>query len=113
MCIRDSVIEVSVRDDHILDVRRIEPELLQSLDDFVFDRVVVDRVEDDDALRGRDCPRRVLRHADVVHVVEHFHRLGVPRLACGGRRWSALASLSTARSTTTWRRGCLLYTSPS
>src|SRR6185369_4058006 len=35
---------------------------------------------------------------------EHFHRLGVPRLACGGRRWSALASLSTAWSITTWRR---------
>ena len=34
----------------VLDRRRIEPELLQPADDFVFDRVVEDGVDDDDAL---------------------------------------------------------------
>ena len=43
------VIAVAVADDHVLDLRRIEPELLQPADHFVLDRVVEDRVDEDDA----------------------------------------------------------------
>ena len=44
------VVAVPVAHDHVLDLRGIEPELLHPTDDLVLDRVVVDRVDDDDAL---------------------------------------------------------------
>ena len=43
------VIAVTMADDHVLDLRRIEPELLHAADDLVLDRIVEDRVDDDDA----------------------------------------------------------------
>ena len=77
------VVAVRVADDHVLDLLRIEPERGQPVDDLVLDRVVEDRVHHDDAVRGRDGPRRVLGLADEVEVVEHLDRLGVPRGARG------------------------------
>ena len=89
------VIEVPVADEDVLDVSGIESELLQAADHFVFNRVVVDCVDQDDALRCRDRPRRELGHPDVVHVVEDLRRLGVPRLACRRRRRAPAATAAT------------------
>src|SRR5262245_43253586 len=72
------VITVRVADDHVLDVFWIETELGQSVDDFVFYRIVEQRVDDDDAGRCVDGPCGVLGLPQVIQVVEHLHRLGVP-----------------------------------
>ena len=42
------MIEMAVADDRVLDRRGIEAELLQPADDFVLDRIVEDRVDEDD-----------------------------------------------------------------
>ena len=82
-----------------LDLRRVEAELLQSADDFVFDRVVVDRIEQDDPVRGLDRPGGVLGHADVIQVVEHLDRFRVPGRSIGrtGGRTAASRALSALR----------------
>jgi hypothetical protein len=43
------VIAVAVADEHVLDVGRVRAELLHAADDFVFDRIIENRVDDDDA----------------------------------------------------------------
>src|SRR5665213_248333 len=89
------MISMAVADDGVFDRRGIEAERAQSADHFVFDRVVEDRVDEDDALGRRDRPDRVLGLPEEVEVVEHLHRLGVPvvarerRLRGGARSGSA------------------------
>ncbi len=93
------MIEVAVAHDGVLDRGGIEPQLLQSSNNLVLDRVVEDRIDDDNPGRCGDCPRRVLRLPDEIQVVEDFYRFGMPlgpvgralplcrrRLACPGRR---------------------------
>src|SRR5438477_12394751 len=82
------MITVTMADDHVFDIRRIEPELFKSADDLVFDRVLPDRIDDDDASRSCDRPRRNILLADEVKIVEHLCGLHVP-LRSG---WRCLAS---------------------
>ena len=91
------MIEVAVADDDVLDVRRIESELLQPADHFVLDRVVEDRVDDDDAGGRHDRPRRVFGLPDEIEVVEHFGRLRVPQLASGPLAGRATPSAARGR----------------
>jgi hypothetical protein len=77
------MIAVAVADHRVLDLSRIEPELFQAADDFVLDRVVPDRVDDDDARRSRYRPRRVFFFPDEIEIVENLRRLDVPRIARG------------------------------
>src|SRR5262245_60530558 len=72
------MVVVTMADDDVLDRSGIKPHLLQAVRHFVLDRVVEDRVEDDDAVRGRERPRGVLRLSDKVQVVEDLDRFGVP-----------------------------------
>ncbi len=72
------VVAMAVADDHILDLRRIQSELLQPADDRVFHRVVEDRVENDDALGSSNRPCGILDLAYVKEIVEDLDRLGVP-----------------------------------
>ncbi len=89
------MVEMAVADQHVTDVGRIEAELLEPAHHFVLDRVIEQRIDHDDAVRGRHGPRRELRHADEVEVVEYFLRIRVPAIAgrigrlrgaCGGDR---------------------------
>ena len=72
------VIVVCVAHKDVLDLGRIEAELAQPAGHLVLDRVVENRVDDDDARRGDDRPGRIFLFADEVEVVEHLDRLGVP-----------------------------------
>ena len=75
------VIQMGMADDDVLDVGRVEADRRQSVHDLVLDRVIEDRVDEDDAVRRRHRPGRVFGHAEEVQVVEDLHRVGVPRLA--------------------------------
>ena len=99
------MVAVAVADDHVLDLGRVEADLLQSFRDLIVDGVVEERVDDDDPLGCGDGPGRELRHAEEVEVVEDFHRLGVPRLLrrrsrrrrrrCAARRTGAASARPT------------------
>jgi hypothetical protein len=77
------VIAVAVRDEDVLHVGRIEMHRLQAIDDLRLGRVVVERVDHDDARARRERPRRVETRAEKVEVVEDLLRLGVIRVAAG------------------------------
>ena len=66
------VIAVGVRNDHVFDVSRVEAKLAHAADDGLLDVVVEHRVEQDDALRRRQRPRRHGLHAEQIEVVEHL-----------------------------------------
>ena len=63
-----------------------KPSFFMPADNLLFDRIVKDGVEDDDALRRRDRPHGVLGLAEEVEVVEDLHRFGIPRRAVGRPR---------------------------
>jgi hypothetical protein len=92
---------MAVADDHIPDIRRVEPEFLQAFVHFSLDRVVEDGIEQDDALRRRDGPRGEILFADEIQVVEHLLRLGVPALARRRCRRPAAAATTAATAGTT------------
>src|SRR3982750_3115950 len=72
------MIVVAVADDRVFDLLRIEPELPQSLDDLVVDRVVENRVDENEAVGGLDGPGGVFALTDEVEIVEDLHRLRMP-----------------------------------
>src|SRR5215213_4354568 len=72
------MIAVAVADNRVLDLRRIQSEFLQPVDDLGLDRVVENRIDQDDAVRRVDGPRRIFGLSDEVQVVEHLDRLRVP-----------------------------------
>src|SRR5215470_7968110 len=82
------MIAVTMTDDGVLDLRWIEAQFLQSVDDLVLDRVVEDGIDDDDAVRGAHGPRRVFRLSNEVEIVKDLDRLDVP---FGSRRWTLTA----------------------
>src|SRR5262245_26059178 len=97
------MIAVTVTDDGVLDLPGIQSELLQSACNFLFDRIIEDRVDNDDALRGRHGPGRVLQLADEVQVVENLLRIPIPlfsrpSLTLGGRGLRALSGRTLAPS---------------
>ena len=79
-------------------VGRIEPQLLQPADDFVLDRVVVDRVDDDDAVRGDDGPGGEFFLTDEVEVVEDLRRFDIPAGAIGRRPFALARRLARKRT---------------
>ena len=83
------VVAMGVGDDDILDVLRIEAELLHPADDQFLGVVGKDRVEEDDPVARRQRPGRVELAADEVEIVEDLGGLGVPgvtRRRAGGVR---------------------------
>ena len=74
------VVTVSVRDDDVFDVLRIESELAQAADDLLVGVVGVERVEDDDSLAGRERPGAVDLAPHEVEVVKDARRVGIPAL---------------------------------
>src|SRR3954464_12840120 len=99
------MIAVSVADEHVLDRRWIEAQLLHSAHDFVLDRIVKERVDDDDAGGGGHGPCRILRLAQPVGISEDADRLGVPLIAGRygpGRLVCALTAVSDGGH---WRCG--------
>src|SRR5262249_46255503 len=94
-----SVVDMTMADEDILDSRWIQTEFTQAIDDLVLDRIIEERVDDDDPVRGRDGPRGIFRLAKVVEIVEDLRRLDMPlgarRRTLGLCRW--LLSLSRLR----------------
>src|SRR3954464_4627961 len=91
------MIAVSVADEHVLDRRWIEAQLLHSAHDFVLDRIIKQRVDDDDAGGGGHRPCRIFRLAEPVEIIEDADRFSVPLIARRygpGRLGGALTSLS-------------------
>ena len=78
------MITVTMADDHVFDIGRIEPELFQSTDDLVLDRILPDRIDDNDPGRSCNGPRGNILLADEVQVVEYLSGFDVP-LRSGGR----------------------------
>src|SRR5436190_15143826 len=99
------MIAVTVADDGVLDVLRPESDLFQAFGDLVVDRIIVQRIQNDDAVRRGDGPRRHIFHPDEIEVVEDLHRLGVPRVMCGRTGWRT-ARLSRSRAAASRPRTC-------
>src|ERR1700722_19467941 len=66
------MVGVSMADQHVLDLGRIQAKLPQAADDFVFHRVAEDGVDNDDAGRGRDGPGRSLPPPKKIEFVDPF-----------------------------------------
>ena len=87
-------------DDRVFDFGRIQAQLLHAGIDLIFNGVVEDRVEHDDAVGGRERPHGVLGLAEPVKVVErpspvrHARSIGP---AC--RRAALPAALATRPAT--------------
>ena len=86
------LVGVSVRDHGILDVRRIETELLQLVEQVGSDPFEV-RVEQNDSRRRGQRPRGFRLCADVIEVVENSRRRNVPLCARRGFQFPLLARL--------------------
>src|SRR5215467_8674841 len=69
--------------DGILDRGWVQPQLLHSSDNFIFDRVIKDGVEYDNAFGGRDGPDRVLGLPEKVEVIKDPHWFGMPTRSIG------------------------------
>src|SRR5687768_9545278 len=76
------MIAVAVGEQHVLDSRRIEPHLLQAIQNLVARRIVEQRFEDDDAVAADDGPCMVDLGPEKVEVVGNLRWFGVPDLAC-------------------------------
>ena len=77
------VIAMSVAHDDVLDGRRIESELLQAVDDLVFNRIIENGVDQDEPGGGLHGPDGVFDLTEEVEVVEDLRRLGVPLRTIG------------------------------
>ena len=90
---------MGVADDDVFHLARIEAELLQAADDGLLRRIVVQRVDQDDAVAGGQRPGRMNLGADEIEVVEHLGGIGVPgaRAGGGGGRDVAARARSAAR----------------
>ena len=73
------MIGMAVADYDVFDSRGIEAQFLEALHDLLLDRVIADRVDDDDARGRRHRPSGVFGLADEVQIVENLCRLDVPR----------------------------------
>src|SRR5437763_461010 len=86
------MVDVTMAHEYVLDFRRVQSELFQTIDDFILDRVIPQCVHDNNTFRCRHGPGGVLRLTDEVEIVEDLYRIGMPlgtirrtfRLACGG-----------------------------
>src|SRR5437763_5485983 len=86
------MVNVTMAHEYVSDFRWVQSELFQTIDGFILDRVIPQRVHDNDAVRCCHGPGGVFRLADEVEIVEDLYRLRMPlgtigrtfRLACGG-----------------------------
>ena len=74
------MIDVAMTHDDVLDFLRIQSDLRQAIGDFVFNRIIENRIDNDDAVRSVDSPGRILRHPHEVQIIEDLYRLGMPLL---------------------------------
>src|SRR4029453_4120675 len=98
------MIAMRVTDDDVFDIRRIQSELGEPVNDFRLCGPRKVGVDDDETRICAQCPGRVLAGAEPIEVVEYFVRRRVPACAirCG---WSSSTSTSSAAP-----RGC--FTAP-
>src|SRR5215471_10226035 len=66
------MVAVAVGHHGIFDLRRIEAELFQSADDLVRDRIVPNRIDQDDAFGRYYRPGGIFLLADEIKIVEHL-----------------------------------------
>src|SRR5262245_1618206 len=83
-------------DQHVLDRARIEAEGGHALYHLRLDRIVEERIDDDDAFARRQRPRGVNSGADEIEVVEDFVWPRVPRGAAGHDRGSGARTTGAA-----------------
>src|SRR5207253_3649107 len=111
------MINVTVTDDDVLDFLRIQPELRQALDNLVFNRIVENRINNDDPVRGIDGPGRIFGHPDEIKIIEDFYRLRMPLLTTRRPLWlrqrrlpalpapvPASCTIRTTKCVPAWRR---------
>src|SRR5919108_5594064 len=79
------MVAMRMADQDVFDITWIESELGEAVDDLWLGCVVEQCVDDDDALAGGQCPRRMDLRPDEVERVEHLVWLCVPRGAIGHR----------------------------
>jgi hypothetical protein len=72
------MIAVAVTHDDVFDHRGIKIKFLQPVYDFVFNRIIVDSIDEDNSFGCSNGPRRIFRLSHPIKVVEDFHRFGVP-----------------------------------
>src|SRR6185436_9179889 len=92
----------------------IQSHLLHARINLIFNGIIKDRIEHDDAVGCRQCPNRVLTLAEPIQVIEGLHGFSMP----GGPVWgsSALPAALTAGRRgrcalpTGWRRSTALST---
>src|SRR5262245_24369948 len=88
-------IVVSMMDDHILDLSRIQANLFQVFPDLLLDGVIVRGIDQDDSFRRRYRPYRLIIQVAVSHVVEIVEDLDwistpSPRFLASRRTWYSL-----------------------
>src|ERR1700691_4591638 len=72
------MIAMTVRNQHILDFGGVQPLLLEPNHDLGFGRVLIKRVDYDDAITGIQSPRGVEFGAEEIKIVKNLLRLRVP-----------------------------------
>src|SRR5207249_925103 len=71
-------IVMSVSQDHIFDLSRIQMQFLQSVRYQLFHAVVIAGVDENDSVRSRHRPSGLERAPDVIEVIECLSRLRAP-----------------------------------
>src|SRR5262245_66220022 len=93
-------------DDCVFDFGRVQAHLLHSGIDLIFNGVIEDRVEYNDAVRLRERPHGILGLAKPIEIVENFDRFGMPgRSVRRSLRAAPTAALTAAGAPALSRRG--------
>src|SRR5712671_2879453 len=80
------MVAVGMGDDDVFHRGRIEPEFPQGAHDRLLGGIVVERIDQDDALAARQRPGRMDFRADEIEIIEYLRGLGEPGGAVGRRR---------------------------
>src|SRR5262249_12337668 len=97
---------MGMADDCVFDFGRVQPHLLHTGVDLIFDGVIEDRVEHDDAVRRRERPHGILSLAKPIEIIENLDRFGMPgRSVRRSLRAAPTAALTAAGASALSRRG--------
>src|SRR5213078_2111321 len=86
------MVGVRMREDDVFGPAAVQAELSHAAEDFVLRRIIVQCLEDDDALAAYDCPRTVNPGAEEIEVVGDLGRFCIPgfsRRRSGRETWYA------------------------
>src|SRR5689334_19152382 len=99
------MIGMSMRDDDVFDLARVQPDFFHASDDLVRSSVIEQCFENDDAVTSDDCPRTVNLGAKEVEIISHLRGFGIPRISGGNHgRPSTGSSWAAGRRLRRWRR---------